>query len=465
MGPELAISQEGSATIANEANLLALFQQLLPGAFIREALRQADVRENNRVYTSAVVMWLMVWQRLQAQGTLETAVLELLRNLPVSFWSEPCKRLRESAKEGGGGLSNHTGAFNQARQGLSEPVVEKCCDHVFAQLMAVGEKPRPAFFLDGTTIRMPHTKALAAAYPPTSNQHGISHWPILRMLVAHDFYTGLAMRPVWGPVNGDDAVSEQSLVERILGGLPAFSVLYGDSNFGVFSVVYAAAKSNHPVVFRLTDVRGQHLAAGEWCNGVDKRVVWKPSRDDRRSHPELPAEACVEGRLIIRQVQPSNGAAAFLLALFTTLPDPPETIVDLYGHRWTIEVDLRTLKTQLRLGELSSATPQMIAKEINLAMMSYNLVRSVMYLTARKSGLEPRAFSFTKVRNVLDAFLPAIAAATDEQQKRRLTKTMLDCLARTRRYQRQRPSAPRAVWPKPKSYPAQHKQSKCNGAN
>ena len=441
---------------ALDADVLRLFQRLLSAEFITEALRQAEVRENNRVYTSAVVMWLMVWQRLQSQGTLETAVLELLRNLPASFWSEPCKRLTEAAEDGGVGLSSHTGAYNQARQGLSEPVVEKCCDHVFAQLMAVEEKRRPAFFLDGTTIRMPHTRALVKAYPPTRNQHGVSHWPIMRMLVAHDLYTGLAMRPVWGPVNGNGSVSEQGLLESALGRLPEPSVLCGDANFGVFSVAYAAAQHHHPVVLRLTEVRARRLAAGEWRDGVDRPVAWKPSREDRSSHPELPAEACVEGRLIIRQVQPSNGEEAFLLALFTTLPDLPEDLVDLYGHRWNIEVDLRTLKSQLRLDQLSSVTPQMIAKEINLAILSYNLVRSVMYLTARKSGLEPRAFSFTKVRNVLQAFLPLIAAA-DERQRRRLTKTMLDCLARTRLYRRRRPSVPRAVWPRPKSYPAQHK--------
>jgi len=117
------------------------------------------------------------------------------------------------------------------------------------------------------------------------------------------------------------------------------------------------------------------------------------------------------------------------------------------------------LKGQLRLEQLSSATPQMIAKEINLVMMAYNLVRSVMYLTARKSGLEPRAFSFTKVRNVLEAFLPLIAVATEEQ-KRILTKTMFDSLKRARLYRRKRPSAPRAVWPKPKAHPAKHPASR-----
>jgi hypothetical protein len=322
--------------------------------------------------------------------------------------------------------------------------------------MAAEEVRKPAFFLDGTTVRMRHSKELVEAYPPTSNQHGISHWPILRMLVVHDLYTGLAMRPVWGPVNGSQAVSEQELLETMIDRLPERAVMAGDANFGVFSVAYAATEHHHPVVLRLTTARARRLAGGELRDGMDVRLVWKPSRDDHRRHPKLPAEACVEGRLIVRQVQPNNGAIAFLLALFTTQPDAAEEIINLYGQRWNIEVDLRTLKSQLRLEELTCATPLMVGKEIDLGMMSYNLVRSVMYLTARKVGLEPRAFSFTKVRNVLNAFLPLIAAGTEEAQAHKAMKDMLYYLERTRLTRRQRTSSPRAVWPKPKAYPARH---------
>ena len=340
MGPPTAkldaSAMAGSAPGVFTADVLALFQQLLPAAFVTGALLQAQVREYSRVYTSLVVMWLMIWQRLQAAGTLQTAVFELVRGLPASFWTQPCKRLR-TAKEGGEKLSSHTGAYNQARQDLSLPVVEQCCDHAFELLMSavMAGRPerRPAFFLDGTTARMPHTKELVEKYPPTSNQHGPSHWPLMRMLVAHDLYTGLAMRPEWGPVNGEHAVSEQGLLEQAIQRLPSQALTVGDSNFGVFSVAYAADQRNHPVILRLTAARAQHLAAGGLHDGVDQRVVWKPSRDDRRSHPELPAHACVEGRLIVRQVQPSNGAEPFLLALFTTLADAPEQIVETYGYR------------------------------------------------------------------------------------------------------------------------------------
>lgn len=402
----------------------------------------------------------MIRQRLQVQGALDNAVLELLSGLPSSFWPYPCKRLKEAAKKGGSKLvSKKTGAYNKARHELSLPVVEQCCDHVFRQLIAQAElapERRAAFFFDGTTVRMPHCEELVAAYPPTSNQHGASHWPLLRLLVAHDLYTGLALRPQWGPVNGSQAVSEQGLLEQLIQRLPSQAILVGDANFGVFSVAYAADQRGHPVVLRLTAARAQSLAGGPLQDGTDRRIQWKPTRADRQSHPQLPIDAVVSGRLIVRQVQPSNGAAAFLLALFTTLEDSCEQVVELYGKRWNIEVDLRSLKGTLRLEELTCTSVEMVAKEIDVAMLAYNLVRAVIYLTAQKAGLEPRLISFTQVRNVLQAFGPRIAAAPDKQTARKLSEDMLYYLSQCKLRRRQRPSYPRSVWTKSKNYAVRH---------
>jgi hypothetical protein len=449
-----------STVAACKADIMALFQQLLPLDVVWAALKLAKVRENNRVYSSGVVVWLMICQRLQAQGTLESAVLELLGGLPDSFWPYPCKRLEEAVKEGGRKLlSKQTGAYNKARQELSLPVVEQCCDHVFRQLIEQAElapERRRAFFFDGTTVRMPHCEELVAAYPPTTNQHGASHWPLLRLLVAHDLYTGLALRPQWGPAYGSVAVSEQGLLEQLIHRLPNQAIIVGDANFGVFSVAYAADQRSHPVVLRLTVARAQSLARGPLQDGTDRRIQWKPTREDRQSHPQLPIDAVVSGRLIVRQVQPSNGAEAFLLALFTTLEDSPASVVELYGKRWNIEVDLRSLKGTLRLEELTCTTVEMVAKEIDVAMLAYNLVRAVIYQTAQKAGLEPRLLSFTQVRNVLQVFVPRIAAAPDERTARKLSEDMLYYLSQCKLPQRKRASYPRGVWPKPKSYPARH---------
>src|SRR5215831_7193196 len=152
------------------AGLLSLFQQLLPQEFIWRALSQAEVRENNRVYHTSVVIWLMINQRLQAAGTLETAVMDLVADLPESFWPYPCKRVEMASQAGGRRLSKRTAAYNQAQQQLSLLVVEHCTDHALQQMMALAsssDRQMPAFFLDGTTMRMPHSEELVAAYPPS----------------------------------------------------------------------------------------------------------------------------------------------------------------------------------------------------------------------------------------------------------------------------------------------------------
>lgn len=441
------------------ADVLALFLRLLPTAFLDQLQRQEHTRHHNRVYTTGVVMWLMIGQRLQQIGTLETAVLELVRGLPANFWPKPCKRL-QSDPTPGPNLSSHTGAYNKARQQLPVSIVEQSLDHVFQQLTepATGRLPavgRRAFFLDGTSVRLPYTAALAKLYPPGSNQYGASHWPLIRMLVAHDLYTGLAMRPHWGPLNGPQAVSEQGLLEQALDRLPSESLLVGDANFGVFSVAYAATQRAHPVLLRLTAARAQRLVGEPLRDGIDRTIEWKPSRDDRRNHPALPADASVAGRLIVRQVQPGNGAQPFLLALFTTLAAPADQLVHLYGDRWNIETDLRSLKDTLRLEQLTCTTVEMVTKEIDMAMMAYNLVRAVSCLAAQRAGLPPRAFSFTRVRNVLNAFAPLISAATDPQQARKLWDDMMYYVdqAKLPKRHRKRPSHPRAVWGRPQVYP------------
>jgi hypothetical protein len=435
------------------------FQELLPAAFLEQARTESGIKCNNGVYSPLVVLWLLIAQRLHGAATLETAVLELLRGLPSSFWPKPCKRIREW-RQNGKAPSSNTGAYNQARQGLPLSIVQKSCDHVFQQLYAqlsdaTRESAGRTFLLDGSSVRTAHTPGLCEAYPPGSNQHGESHWPLIRMLVAHDLHTGLAMRPEWGAMHGAEAVSEQGLLETAIERLPEDSTVMGDANFGVFSVAYAATQRAHPVLLRLTTPRAQLLAGEPLRDDIDREVVWKPSRADRKSHPDLPAEACVKGRLLVRRVQPDNGAAAFLLALFTTLPSPVDEIYQLYGQRWAIETDLRQLKTMLRLDQLSCTTPDMVAKEIEMGITAYNLVRALIAAASKLSGIPPRGYRFTKVRRILEAFGPALANAPDPQAAQRIMQQIMTCVqqAKLPRRKRKRPSYPRGVWKSKSAFP------------
>ena len=452
------VSGEVGALLETSASdAMTLFLRLLPHEFFKELGQQEKLRRNNRVYTECVVIWLMIVQRWQGDGTLGSGVLELVRGLPDSFWVNPCKRLQVGPDGTKPVLSSNTGSYNEARQALPLPVVEKCFDRALEQLIqpTEGAVGRRVFFFDGTSVRTAHSQSLSQRYPPGSNQHGEAHWPMIRMLVAHDLDTGLALRPVWGPMYGSQAVSEQALLEQLLPRLPSPAVVLGDRNFGVFSVAYAATQKKHPVLLRMTLERAGSLVTRDLGDGMDEPIVWRPTAHDRRQHPDLPADACVAGRLVARQVQPSDGSKPFLLVVFTTLEDAANDVIALYGKRWNIEVDLRTLKSTLQLEQLTSTSPQMVAKEIDVALLAYNLVRAVICLAAQRAHSQPRDFSFTRVQRVINAFAPLMATATDQRQADALFEKMMYYVGQAKLPPRNRTrnSYPRVAWGRPRVYP------------
>ncbi|HXS95899.1 MAG TPA: transposase [Candidatus Limnocylindrales bacterium] len=192
-------------------------------------------------------------------------------------------------------------------------------------------------------------------------------------------------------------------------------------------------------------------------DGIDRALLWKPTPADRKKHPELPATASIAGRLQVRKVQPNDGAP-FLLALFTTT-SPADDAFQIYGQRWSIETDLRTLKSTLSLDQLVCATPDMVAKEIDLGYVAYNLVRAFIGFASERSGIPPRGYSFTKVRLILETFGPLLANAPDPESRQRIMNQVMTFIQQSKlpRRQRKRPSTPRTDWSKGSRYPSRKK--------
>jgi putative transposase len=430
--------------------LLELFDRAIPRLFF-EQLRERLGMPARGIYSLAVVVWLMMWQRLDGRGSLAAAVQQVVQGMLGDLVPLE-KRVLEQR------VSSNTGALSRAQKRLPLKAVEVVCDEIFTKLMASAEQGGGLrsrwFLLDGSTIRLAHTTALKKVYPLGSNQHGEAHWPVIRVLVAHHLSSGLATRPCWGPLHGNEAVSEQGLTEQMLGRLPEGSTLLADRNFAVFSVAWAAGQHHCTVLFRITEERARKIAgpflppAGREC-----LIEWRPSRADRRAHPALPAEAVVRGRLMVAHVVGEDGKK-LKLYLFTSLQDPGEVLVALYGRRWEIELDIRSLKQTLGMHSLRSKTPEMVEKELLLAIAGYNLVRSVQMAAARQANLEPRRLSFSRVQAVIMTALPRIAAITDAAEWEAEYQRVLGWAAQGKLPNRtRRRSYPREVWGKGATFP------------
>jgi len=433
---------------------LAIFRAAAPPEVFQGLPKAGGQRAEGGVYTVELTTWMMMRQRLDPKATLSTAVQDVAEGRPQVLLPTH-KRLAE------GTLSSNTGGYSRARRRLGQEVAQQVADLIFNYLMADVPEALPGlgrqvFLLDGSSLDLPATPDLRKAYPPAQNQHGVAHWPVVRILVAHDLISGLAMQPCWGPMYGDQAVSEQALAASGICQLPAGSVVVADRNFGVFSTAYDADHSGYPILARLTDIRARHLLGGRLPQQTDQWVDWKPSRWDRAHHPDLPADACVRGRMIAGQV--TRQGQTIQLYFFTTLELPTEQIVELYGYRWNIETDLRSLKQTVHLHSLTAQSEAMVAKELVLAVAAYNLVRGTMYAAAHIAGIDPRQLSFSRVQDVVNACLPSLADADSPEAYQRVLDRMLRRAAQCKLPRRpQRPSYPRAVWPRRNSFPKRKK--------
>ena len=242
-------------------------------------------------------------------------------------------------------------------------------------------------------------------------------------------------------------MSEQALTETILDRIPHHSVLMGDMNFGVFTVAFATTQRGHDVLVRLQPGRAAVVGRSlELRSGLDREVCWRPSAYERKHHPELPADACVRGRLIVQDVLASDGSHV-TLHLFTTLGLTVEQLVQLYGQRWNVETDLRSLKRVVDLQVLRCQSVDMVAKELVLAIVGYNLVRAVMNAAAEEYGVNPRRLSFSRSQDVVNAALPGLeTAATPAEYQvrlRRLLRLVASCKLPDRS---KRQSTSREVW-------------------
>jgi hypothetical protein len=124
-------------------------------------------------------------------------------------------------------------------------------------------------------------------------------------------------------------------------------------------------------------------------------------------------------------------------------------IGDLYERRWDGEVDIRSIKSTMKMDILRCKTPEMVHKEVWAHLLAYNLLRTVMAVAAAENGIEPRQVSFKGAKQVLTAFAPKIEAARPDQRAG-LVEALLTAIAYDRVGNRPGRWEPRARKRRPK---------------
>lgn len=440
-----------SARRPSSAELLPVFQELLPVQVLRDLLQATKKRFYERLFTPLILTWCMLYQRLNADHSLDAVVSYVGTGAVDRLDQRHAEPLSQRMR------SESTSAYSQGRQRLPLAVLEGALGHTAHTVrQALGADGRwlghPVALLDGTTFLLTPEPELVAHYGRHQNQHGETFWAIMQTVVAFCLFSGALL----GVVDGALYTSEQALAVKLLAQAVTGSVYVGDRNFGVFSVAQAARHYGADVLLRLTRRRAHALVKRKLHAGEDLAVSWQPTQDDQLQ-PDMSA-APIAGRLIYVPVE-RPGFRPVDLYLFTTLLDASRytvaQLVELYGLRWHVELDIRYVKDTLDLGLLTGKSLDIVRKELTAGLLAYNLIRGYMAKAAQGAGLSPLALSFTHCwRRICDFWL-TWRAPESAPQVNRLFQRLLDRLAKCKLPPRERfRIEPRAVRRRPAVYPA-----------
>lgn len=380
--------------------------------------REFSVRGNS-VYTTSVVLWMLVSQRMNPEGSLESAVKRLIETQPDFLPRN--KRVTE------GTLSEGSGSYSRARSRLPRRAAEWFARRVSQSLIeatAPSFDGRRVYLLDGTTLTLAPEPALRREFPPASNQHGVGVWPLALLVVVHELASGAALLPAVGAKCGPHAVSETALVRDLFAQLPDDGIVMADAGFGIFAVAREAQLLKRDFTFRLTDSRFQALrrkatVVSRSSTSVTYSLTWCPSPKDRQHHPEYPADAAIEVRL--HEIRIHDTLTLFLV---TSLPHSAEALSDLYHQRGDIEIDIRNLKVVLNTERQTARSVEMFHKELLTSLVAYNLVTQFRRQAAALIAEPPRRLSFKRTWTTFNIFLWSSSAHDAPQWRTQYRKAL-----------------------------------------
>lgn len=316
---------------------------------------------------------------------------------------------------------------------------------------------RPIKLIDGTCLNLPDTPANRRDYPQSRDQKPECGFPQLRLVGIFSLQNGALLERSYSPYT----TSENALYQQLWPTLQPGDILGGDRNFCSWGAMASLKAKGVDSFFRLHASRNKDFRQGVRL-GPDDRLVTlpkprnKPANLSRQQWNALPATLTV--RLVRFRVPTRNGRCKKIF-LLTTLTDPllwpVKLLAALYARRWKIELYFDDIKTTLHMDMLSCLSPAMIHKELEMHLIAYNLVRSLMCEAAVTCHAPLDRLSFKGTLDTARQYARTIAQVpvSNRKLRTRLYVDMLAVIAEDQVPLRPDRFEPRCRKRRPKAYP------------
>lgn len=345
----------------------------------------------NGVYTTAIMVWSFLSQVLRdgKEASCQAAVARV-----VSY----CKQLGIRPP------TDDTGGFCRARAKLAEGALRELSCDVAEEIEQGAEKAwlwkgKHAKLIDGFTFTMPDTPENQAEYPQQRAQAPGVGLPIARAVAIVSLATACVMDLAFGPYQGKET-GESALLRLMLARLKADDIAVLDRYYCSFMMIALLLAQGTHTCARKHHLRHSDFRRGRRLGGHDHLIIWtrpqRPAWMDEKTYARIPET------LELREIRYNvvdRGRRTKTIDVITTLTDAreysTEDIAQLYGFRWNSELDIRSIKSNLNMGNVRCMSPKMVRREVRTTILGYNLIRATAAGAALLHGKQPRQISFT----------------------------------------------------------------------
>lgn len=278
------------------------------------------------------------------------------------------------------------------------------------------------FVVDGSTFSMPDTRELQQEFGQSGAQKQGCGFPVAHLLALFDLSSGTLIEAIASPMRTHDLKNMAQMHPHLRQG----DLLLGDTAFasyGHFALLLQGKlhglMPNHQA--RIVDftphrpfIRDQQadeqtkgLPRSRWIKSLgqdDQLVEWFkpracPKYMSKEQYAALPESITV--RELRRRVYRPELNQWVELVIVTTLLDekihPADKLIELRLRRWSVEVNLKHLKTTMGLDVLKCKTADGVRKELAVFTLVYNLVRLIMLEAAARQKTQADRISFADV--------------------------------------------------------------------
>lgn len=380
-----------------------VFFNLLTGPRLLERAEALAPPHRNRLFPPMKVLSMFCTQVLSADGSCQQAVdAEALQRMAHGL--PPCR--------------SDTGGYCKARKRLPTDIPRTLARETGALVSDAIPKHwqwqnRRVWLVDGTIVSMPDTLANQIRWPQSATQAPGLGFPHCRLVGLIGLGSGALCDAVIAPCEGKGS-DEQTLLRQLLPHLEAGDVLVGDAFFPTYFLLCALVAAGIDGVFEQFGARRRttNFAVGQKLGPRDHLIVLpKPECPEWLSTADY---ARVPATLTVREL--AAGGKILVTTLLSPNGYPKSAINALYRQRWSVELDLRNIKTTLGMDRLSCKTPAMVEKEIWIYLLAYNLIRLLMAQSALLADQIPRQLSFkhaVQLWTLWQQYRDALATASD----------------------------------------------------